>query len=153
MHVLYYVNNGSVMNSNRERIEVTAKYPGAGFLSLIPSAGQFYKGSIAKGSVILAAEAAAIGAALLAENTRATYVAKMYEQPKYAQQYKSLADNWLTGRNICLGAAAAVYAYNLIDAFAAPGAKRVVVKKSKASVSMVPYADQRSFGAGFSVNF
>lgn len=154
LHLLYYVSDSRAFNGyNRESITVTTKYPGAGFLSLIPSAGQFCKGSIAKGSVILAAEAATIGAALLAENTRATYIAMMHEQPKYAQEYKSFADQWLTTRNLSIGAAAAIYVYNLIDAFAAPGAKRVVVKNSKASVSMVPYADQRSVGAGFSVNF
>lgn len=152
--VLYTVKDKRARGgSYDDNIKVTAKYPGAGFLSIVPSVGQFYKGSTVKGAVILGAEVAAIGAVVLCENTRSTYRAKMYEQPKYMKEYKARADNWETGRNVCIGAAAAIYVYNLIDAFAAPGAKHIVIKKGKANAMLVPYADSRSFGAGFAVNF
>ena len=38
-------------------------------------------------------------------------------------------DHFATARNICIGAAAALYVYNLIDAIAAPGARRIVVHR------------------------
>ena len=77
----------------------------------------------------------------------------MYEQPKYAAEYNSLADTWETGRNICIGAAAAIYVYNLIDAFTAKGARRVVVKRGRTSLQAAPYIDQRSFGMGLTYKF
>ena len=154
MHVLYAVSNGmSPDGSYGDDIKVTAKYPGAGFLSLIPSAGQFYKGDNLKGGIILGAEILAAGGVLLCENTRSSYVKKMYEQPKYAAEYNSLADTWETGRNICIGAAAAIYVYNLIDAFTAKGARRVVVKRGRTSLQAAPYIDQRSFSMGLSYKF
>jgi hypothetical protein len=153
MYVLYAVSRGSIGGTYTDDIVVTAKYPAAGFLSIIPSVGQFYKGSTVKGSIILAGEVAAVAGIILCENTRASYVKKMYEQPKYAQQYNSLADNWETGRNICIGAAAAIYVYNLIDGFVAKGAKHVVINKHKANYDVVPYTDGYSAGIAMSLTF
>ena len=62
----------------------------------------------------------------------------MKEQPRHAQTYNSKADNWESGRNICIGAAAALYVYNLIDAVAAKGARRVTVRKVCQSLSLQP---------------
>ena len=42
------------------------------------------------------------------------------------QLYANMS-NWAIGRNVCIGAAAALYAYNIVDAIVAPGARRVVV--------------------------
>lgn len=153
--VLYAVTDkNSFGGSYNDDIKVSAKYgAGPGFLSIIPGAGQFYKGSVAKGSFILAGEIAAAGGIILCENTRASYTKKMQEQPKHASEYNSLADSWETGRNVCIGAAAAVYVYNLIDAFVAPGAKRVTVKKGRASLSAVPYADSNTVGFGLALKF
>ncbi|MDE6045693.1 MAG: hypothetical protein K2G10_00110, partial [Alistipes sp.] len=41
--------------------------------------------------------------------------------------YATKRDHFATGRNICIGAVAALYIYNLIDAVAAPGAERIIV--------------------------
>ena len=153
--VLYTVTDkNSYGGSYDDDIKVSAKYgAGAGFLSIIPSVGQFYKGSITKGSLILAGEIAAIGGVILCENTRASYIKKMQEQPRHTSEYNSLADSWETGRNICIGAAAAIYVYNIIDAFASPGAKRVIVKKGKASLSAVPYATSNTIGLGLALKY
>lgn len=152
--VLYTVaNKNTYGGSYDDKITVTSKYGAAGFLSIIPSVGQFYKGSVVKGSLILAGEVAAAGGIILCENTRASYIKKMQEQPKHAAEYNSLADSWETGRNVCIGAAAAIYVYNLIDAFAAPGAKRVVVKKGNATLSALPYVDNQSVGIGLALRF
>lgn len=152
--ILYTVTDKNAYGgSYDDQIKVTTSYGAAGFLSIVPSVAQFYKGSVVKGSLILAGEVAAAGGILLCENTRAAYVKKMNEQPKYAAEYNSLADTWETGRNICIGAAAAIYVYNLIDAFTAKGAKRIVIKKGRASLTAVPYADQRSVGMGMRLRF
>lgn len=153
--VLYTVTDkNSYGGSYDDDIKVSAKYgAGAGFMSVIPSVGQFYKGSITKGSLILAGEIAAIGGVILCENTRASYIKKMQEQPRHTSEYNSLADSWENGRNICIGAAAAIYVYNIIDAFASPGAKRVIVKKGKASLSAVPYATSNTIGLGLALKY
>ena len=152
--VLYTVADKNINGgSYDDRIIVTSKYGASGFLSIIPSIGQFYKGSITKGSLILGGEILAAGGIILCENTRASYIKKMQEQPKYAAEYNSLADKWETGRNICIGAAAAIYIYNLIDAFATSGAKYVVVQGNKASLLAVPYVDNHSVGIGLALKF
>ena len=152
--ILYTVTDKNAYGgSYDDQIKVTTSYGAAGFLSIVPSVAQFYKGSVVKGSLILAGEVAAAGGILLCENTRSLYVKKMHEQPKYAAEYNSLADTWETGRNICIGAAAAIYVYNLIDAFTAKGARRVVVKRGRTSLQAAPYIDQRSFGMGLTYKF
>lgn len=152
--VLYTVTDkNSYGGSYDDKITVTTKYGAAGFLSIIPGVGQIYKGSIAKGSLILAGEVAAAGGILLCENTRASYVKKMQEQPKHAAEYNSLADTWETGRNICIGAAAAIYVYNLIDAFASNGAKHVIVQKGRTSLSMAPVTYDNGAGIGLALKF
>ena len=121
-------------------------------MSVIPSVGQFYKGNVVKGSLILAGEVTTIGGIILCENTRASYIKKMHEQPKYAAEYNSRADSWETGRNICIGTAAAIYVYNLIDAFVSPGAKRIIVN-NKMALSATPYIDNYSMGMGIALSF
>lgn len=60
--ILYTVVNSNIYGgSYDDKITVTTKYGAAGFLSFIPSVGQFYKGSVVKGSLILAGEIAAAG--------------------------------------------------------------------------------------------
>ena len=136
-----------------DKIIVTSKYGATGFLSIIPGVGQFCKGSVLKGSLILGGEILAAGGIILCENTRASYTKKMIEQPKYAIEYNSRADSWETGRNICIGAAAALYVYNLIDAFVATGAKHVIVKNNKTTLSAVPYVDTKCVGVGLALKF
>ncbi len=152
--ILYTVTNTNVYGgSYDDDISITAKYGAAGLLSVIPGLGQIYKGSNFKGSCIIIGEVAAVGGLILCESTRASYIKKMKEQPKYASEYNSRADKWATGRNICIGAAAAIYVYNLIDAFASTGAKRVVVNPQKYNLSLYPYTDTNSMGVGLTLNF
>lgn len=152
--VLYTVADKNIYGgSYDDKIIVTTKYGTTGFLSIIPGVGQFCKGSVLKGSLILGGEIIVAGGIILCENTRSSYIKKMYEQPKYASEYNSMADSWETGRNICIGAAAALYVYNLIDAFVAPGAKHIVVKNRNVSLSAVPYIDSKSIGVGLALKF
>ena len=154
VHVLYTVaDKNRYGGSYDDKITLTSKYGAAGLLSVIPSVGQFYKGSYVKGGLILGGEIISAGGIILCENTRASYIKKMHEQPKYAEEYNSLADSWETGRNICIGVAAALYVYNLIDAFVTPGARRVKVEPSRVNFAPVPYADNNSIGIGIAMKF
>lgn len=121
-------------------------------MSIIPGLGQWYKGSKVKGISMFAAEAVAVAGIIVCDNQRASYIKKAKEQPKFVKEYSSKADNWETGRNICIGVAAGIWVYNIVDAIAAKGKSRVVVKKSTGSyVSISPYAlPFGSVGAGIS---
>lgn len=119
--------------------------------ALVPGWAQLHKGSTAKGITILAAEVAAIGGIIFTENERATYESKMRSQPNFAKQYKTKVDNYETARNCCIGAAAAIYVYNLIDAIVAPGARRVVVNPR--NFQFTPVASKDFSGVTLSYNF
>ncbi len=151
LHTLYQV--ATCDNPIFDNVYLTTKYGARGLWrsAICPGWGQMYKGSIAKGVSILAAEVLTIGGIIFTENERAVYVSKMRSQPNFARQYKSRADNYETARNCCIGAAAAVYLYNLIDAIVAPGAKRVVVKPR--NMQIAPVASTDFGGVAFSYNF
>lgn len=153
--ILYTVSDkNNYGGSYDDDIKVTTRYGAAGLLSIIPGMGQMYKGSYKKGATILIGEIVAAGSILLCENTRASYIKKMKEQPKYAAEYNSRADSWETGRNICIGAAAAIYAYNLVDALVANGAKKVIVKgKKNTQFTIIPYTDLKNTGFCMRLNF
>lgn len=121
-----------------DNITTTTKYGAAGLLSIIPGAGQMYKGDMAKGISFLVVDVACASGIVLCECTRAAYAAKITQQPQYAQQYSTRANNWSTGRNICIGVTAGIWLWNIIDAFAAKGARRVKVKPNKGYVTMTP---------------
>lgn len=123
--------------------------------SLIPGWGQIYKGSTTKGLCILGGEVVCIGGVIVSESLRSSYIKKMKEQPKFAKDYSSKADNWENGRNFCIGAAAALYVYNLIDAIVAKGAKRVIVKPAgRPSFSLAPTVmDNGGCGLTFAYRF
>lgn len=133
-----------------DNVYLTTKY-GFSARALVPGWAQLYKGSTAKGLTILAAEVAAIGGVIFTENERATYESKMRSQPNFARQYKTKVDNYETARNCCIGAAAAIYVYNLIDAIVAPGARRVVVKPR--NLQFAPVASKDFSGVTLSYNF
>jgi hypothetical protein len=122
-------------------------------MSLIPGVGQIYKGSAVKGACMLTGVAACSLGALLCENQRKDYHNKMKEQPEFAKTYNTKSKNWETGRNICLGAAAAVYVYNLIDAAVAKGGRRVTVKSSSRTLSFQPTASFDGVGMALICNF
>ena len=121
IYVLYTVaDKNSYGGSYHDEIIVTSKYGASGLLSVVPGAGQFYKGANFKGTAIITTEVAAVAGILLCEETRSSYKKKMIEQPKHAAEYNSRMDTWETARNICIGAASIIYVVNLIDARKAP---------------------------------
>lgn len=155
-HVLYTVTDQNVTNAGSydDQISLTTSYGARGLVrSIIPGWGQIYKGSTAKGACILAGEAVCAAGIIVCENQRASYHKKMKEQPRFAQTYNTKSDNWENGRNICIGAAAALYVYNLIDAVAAKGARRVSVKKARRQFALYPVAETNRTGVALSMRF
>lgn len=123
-------------------------------MSIVPGLGQFYKGSTVKGICMLGGVAACGLGALFCENERADYKNKMKEQPKFAKTYNTKANNYETARNICLGAAAAIWVYNIVDAATAKGARKVVIKPAHGSyLSVHPVATPNAMGLSLSYNF
>lgn len=118
---------------------------------IIPGWGQMYKGSAVKGGCILGGEALLVGGILISENLRSSYVKKMHEDPKHLKTYNTKADNWRNTRNACIGGAAALYVYNLIDALVANGRKRSFVRRSHFVLS--PTLNTDCNGVAFAFNF
>ncbi len=154
--VLYTVNDNTQpgKGSYSDRITLTTSYGAAPvFYSLIPGVGQFTKGSYLKGGLFLGGTAVGAAAIILCENQRANYAKKMKERPQHFDFYRNKKSSWETGRNIAIGATAAVYLYNLIDAAVAPGRRRVVVNKRPYQYSFTPVVTDNGVGIGFAMNF
>lgn len=115
-----------------DNVELTSRYGARGLWRsmIIPGWGQFYKGSTVKGALILGGTAVLVGGIIFTENERASYVKKLRSTHNQSmiKSYRTKRDNYTTARNVCIGAAAALYVYNIIDAIVAPGATRAVVR-------------------------
>lgn len=123
-------------------------------MSIVPGLGQIYKGSTVKGICMLAGVAACGIGVLVCENQRSDYKNKMKEQPQFAKDYNTKANNWETARNVCIGAAAAVWLYNIIDAAVAKGSRRIVVKPASGNyLSIHPVATPDAVGVSLAYNF
>lgn len=136
-----------------EQVTVSDDY-GFSIAALVPGMAQIKKGSTVKGLSIIAAEAIAVGGIIVCENLRATNVKKMKEQPKFAKEYSNRAGNWETGRNICIGAAAGIWVYNVIDALVAKGKKRLFIKRPDGSgLSMGSFVTPEHSGVSLAYRF
>lgn len=136
-----------------DNVTFTRKYGISGFArSLIPGWGQLYKGQKVKGACFMGGEILLVGSVIVSENLRSSYIKKMKEQPKFFKTYNTKADNWENIRNVCIGAAAALYVYNLIDAIVSPGAKRTIVNKQEFPL-VYPVTNKDFSGVSFSWNF
>ncbi len=123
-------------------------------MSIIPGWGQWYKGSKAKAISLFASEALAVAGIIFCDNERASNVKMAKEQPKFASHYSNKADNWETGRNVCIGVAAGIWIYNIIDAAVAKGARRVIVNRADgSSLSVRPMATLGGAGVSVTYNF
>ena len=158
LHTLFMV--AICNNPVFDNVYLTDKY---GFtpaiFSLIPGAGQMYKGSYLKGGCILGSEILCAAGIILCESQRVDYKNKVKEQPRFAKTYNTKANNWAIGRNLCIGMAGAIYIYNLIDAAISSGARRIKIKQSgKADFTYKPCilldaSNQINLGLSLSYNF
>lgn len=125
-------------NYDYEPVTVSDKYPFSA-RCFVPGMAQFYKGSMAKGGVIIGAEVLGVAGIVLSYCMKASDERLMQEDPKHMAEYNARANMW---QNIGYGAiafTAAVYLYNLIDGAVAPGKKRVFVNNSLAIAPIVTY--------------
>ncbi len=127
-YVLYQVlkPNGT---GSFENVVLKTSYGAHGLYSmLVPGATQFYKGSYVKGGCMLGGTALLAGGVVWTHSTMKSYT--NLENSTHSSQnkiiYHTKAQNYMVGRNVLIGAMAALYVYNVIDAFVAPGARRVV---------------------------
>lgn len=117
---------------NYDNMVVTSKY---GFKQvwpsfIVPGAGQMVKGDWLKGGLMMGGATLFAGGIALTECTRQVYLGKISQQSRNEEAvkiYANRASNLAIGRNICIGGLCAVYIYSIIDAFVAPGARRVEV--------------------------
>jgi hypothetical protein len=125
--------------------------------AFVPGMQQFYKGSKLKGGLIIAGEVAFIGGIIVAENLRASNKSKINTTHNAAdkQNYINNADTYGTVRNICIGGAIAVYAYNIIDAIAAKGKRQVMLGNNNFLITpfAAPSFDGMTGGLALSLNF
>lgn len=116
-----------------EQARVTDRYGARGLWRsmIVPGWGQFYKGSKIKGGLLLGGTVACAAGIIFTESQRSDYATKATQtyNVDHIRSYLNKSNNFETARNICIGGAAAIYVYNLIDAIVAPGAKRVKIKK------------------------
>lgn len=134
--------------------QTNAKKGLAGLMSMVvPGMGQFYKGNTVKGGVFLGLAVAVGTGALVCESTRSSYRNKAIEQPKFTKEYSTKADNWETGRNVCLGTAGAIYLWNVIDAFFAKSAQKAVVKSKDRGFTFSPQATVDHVGFSLAYKF
>lgn len=145
-NVLYEVANNPD-NVVYQPVECTDKYGARGLWrsAIIPGWGQMYKKQYVKGICILAVEAAGVASSLIFENQRSSYCNKaaVNFDADAIKFYQNKANDAKNARNICIIGTAAVYVYNLVDAFAAKGKPRYK-KPSSSFISLTPYSTTES---------
>lgn len=122
--------------------------------ALLPGLGQFHKGQNGKGVGFLAGEAVSVAGIVVAQSMRHSYLNKMNNTNNAAQKklYAERANAFTTVRNISIGAAAAVYVWNVLDA---------IISKSNHSnslsygnpVHLTPMVTDESVALSLSINF
>lgn len=137
-------------NAIFDKYRLTDSYasdPATWGLSLIPGAAQMHKGSYLKGGLIMGGSVALAAGATLCSLTRQDYLAKMANTHSAAtkQQYVTKSNNLNTGMWTCVGCLAALYVYNIVDAFVAPGARRIIVTPAVST--------EGQYGASVTYNF
>ena len=137
-------------NAMFDNFTLTTSYasdPATWGLSLIPGAAQMHKGSYLKGGIIMGGTVALAGGLVAFESMRSSYLAKINQthSADVKKEYNNRAGNCATARNICIGGLAALYVYNIVDAFVAPGARRIIVTPA--------VTGQGQYGVGMQYNF
>lgn len=136
-----------------ENVTVTDKYPVSARV-LIPGMAQIHKGSTGKGLAFIAGEVALVGGIVFSEAMRTSNINLMSttHNTENLKIYMDRSQTWMTARNICIAAAAALYVWNIVDAVAARGKSHLVIG-DYASIGMAPYVDNRSAGMSLAMKF
>lgn len=129
--------------SDWEHIEMnTTKYPFSGRV-FVPGMAQIYKGSKAKGGVIIGLEALGIGGIVTSFCMKSSYESLMQQDKKNKADYSNKADTWLNVGYGCIAFAAAVYIYNIIDGAVAPGKKHIQIGSKSYDYAIAPMMTTR----------
>lgn len=152
-HILFEVARNAAQVSF-ETVEYTTNYGvSAGLRSVIvPGWGQMYKRQTVKGVAILSAAVIGATGIVISDNQRASYrnKAEIATNVELRNSYQNKSNSWGNVRNGFIVGTAAVYVYNLVDAFASKGAKRY----KKRNMAVVPFVGANdSFGMSIALNF
>lgn len=137
---------------NFENVTVTDQYPFSA-RAFVPGMEQLHKGQTTKGLLFIVGEAACVGGIIAAEGMRANYE-NMINSTHNAQlraNYIDKTNTWQNVRNGCIGAAAAVYLWNIIDAVTSKGGR--YIKIDGANLALAPIATTQFTGMALNINF
>lgn len=141
-HAIYAVERKG-QQADFSHISITNRYGMSGLWrsAIVPGWGQFHKGATLKGGIIIGGCAVLSGGIVFFDNQRGDYSRKITgtHDVTLIRSYATKRDHFATARNVCIGAAAALYVYNLIDAVSAAGARRIVIGKYSLMPSISPY--------------
>ena len=119
----------------------------------VPGLGQIaFKNSTLKGACILGGEALAIGGVFVFNSKRNEWKKKsdMATTAQDKKDFMKKADNWADARNVCIGVAAALYVYNIIDVVFS----KKKLKKSERTMTMQPFVDvDKNCGVNMAIRF
>ena len=121
--------------------------------ALLPGLGQFHKGQNAKGVSFLAGEVVAVGGIVVGQSLRHSYVNKMNNtnNANLKKTYAERANAFTTVRNISIGAAVAIYVWNVLDTIIAKGSNRGALSYG-GPVNIVPLVTDESVALSLSIN-
>ena len=109
----------------------------APLLSIIPGGGQFYKQQYVRGALFLGSEVLAVGSIIFFQN-RYNYDMKCSKETSILDleiEYNKMAQQQAMYRNIAIGAATAIWVWNLLDAALTTGRPHYVNKGLKFTAS------------------
>ena len=121
--------------------------------SFVPGMAQIKKGCLGKGVGFIVGEIAAIGGIVTTECLHRYYEQQIHMTSKtqLKQFYLRNANICKITRNVCIGGAAAVYVWNVIDGIVAK--EKTQIPLGVAQLRLTPYADGESGGLAAVVNF
>ena len=103
-----------------------------------------------KGALFIVGESLCIGGIVFSQNMRQSNIKKMNgtNNANLIKMYADKANTYTTVRNVSIGAAAAVYVWNVVDAFVTFGKK-----KKEGHVGLYPVVTDESVAISLSINF
>ncbi len=121
--------------------------------ALLPGLGQFHKGQNAKGVSFLVGEVVAVCGIVVGQSMRHSYVNKMNNtnNANLKKTYAERANAFTTVRNISIGAATAVYVWNVLDAIISKSNHQYLSYGKP--VNLTPVATDEIVALSLSVNF
>jgi len=142
-----------------DRVRVTDEYPFSARV-FVPGMAQFHKGSTGKGVFFITGEVVFIIMAMAFDGARRSneleysMLSDGNKNESYGRNLLQGADGYKTTRNVFIVAAAALYAWNIIDGATAKGKKHVqILGMNNMNISPFVTAQYGSFGSGISLTW